>query len=111
QLADHPLISFSETSSSRRFLNRLFQKQGMNVKPDIEVGSVELMIECAKIGMGFAFVTKELILEELENGELFEVHLNENIDERKIGVITKADIPLSLAADKFYKHLFETNDK
>ncbi|WP_231634438.1 LysR family transcriptional regulator [Salinicoccus sp. YB14-2] len=111
QLTAHPLISFSETSSSRRFLNQLFQKQGMNVKPDIEVGSVELMIECAKIGMGIAFVTKELILEELENEELFEVYLNENIDERKIGVITKDDTPLSLAADEFYRHLFESNDK
>jgi len=81
----------------------------MNVKPDIEVGSVELMIECAKIEMGIAFVTKELILEELDNGELFEFHLDENIDERKIGIITKKDIPLSLAADGFCIHLFETN--
>ncbi|MHC0551940.1 LysR family transcriptional regulator [Salinicoccus sp. HZC-1] len=109
QIADYPLITFSKTSSSRRFLNQLFQKQDLNVKPDIEVGSVELMIECAKIGMGMAFVTKELIREELENAELFEVLLNERIDERKVGVITKSDIPLSLAANKFYEHLVDLN--
>ncbi|MFD5854031.1 LysR family transcriptional regulator, partial [Cytobacillus pseudoceanisediminis] len=109
EMLNYPIISFSETSSSRRFLNQLFQKQGLNVKPDIEVGSVELLIECAKIGMGIAFVTKELVLKELSEGELFEVHLNKKIENRKIGLITKKEIPLSVAANKFFKHLVETS--
>ncbi|RFB13624.1 LysR family transcriptional regulator [Bacillus sp. HNG] len=109
ELLNYPIISFSETSSSRRFLNQLFQKQGLNVKPDIEVGSVELLIECAKIGMGIAFVTKELVLKDLSEGELFEVCLNEKIENRKIGLITRNEIPLSVAANKFYKHLVETS--
>ncbi|MFC4323068.1 LysR family transcriptional regulator [Litchfieldia salsa] len=107
-LLNYPIISFSETSSSRRFLKRLFQKQGLNVKPDIEVGSVELLIECAKIGMGIGFVTKELVSKELSEGELFEVRLNVKIEKRKIGLITKKEIPLSLAATKFFTHLVET---
>ncbi|GAE37490.1 LysR family transcriptional regulator [Halalkalibacter akibai] len=107
EMLNYPIISFSETSSSRRFLNQLFQKQGLNVKPDIEVGSVELLIECAKIGMGIAFVTKELVLKELSEGELFEVCLNEKIENRKIGLITRKEIPLSVAANKFIKHLVE----
>lgn len=105
EMLNYPIISFSETSSSRRFLNQLFQKQGLSVKPDIEVGSVELLIECAKIGMGIAFVTKELVSKELSEGELIEVHLNENLEKRKIGLVTKKDIPLSVAADQFFKHL------
>jgi DNA-binding transcriptional LysR family regulator len=109
ELRNYPIISFSETSSSRRFLNQLFQKKGLNVKPDIEVGSVELLIECAKIGMGIAFVTKELVLKELSEEELFEVHLNEKIENRKIGLITKKEVPMSIAANKFFKHLVETS--
>lgn len=109
EMLNYPIISFSETSSSRRFLNQIFQKQGLNVKPDIEVGSVELLIECAKIGMGIAFVTKELVLKELSEGELFEVCLNEKIENRKIGLITRKEIPLSVAANKFFKHLVETS--
>ncbi|USK30827.1 LysR family transcriptional regulator [Bacillus sp. CMF21] len=105
EMLNYPIISFSETSSSRKFLNQLFQTKGLNIKPDIEVGSVELLIECAKIGMGIAFVTKELVLKELSEEELFEVHLNENIENRKIGLVTKKEIPLSVAADKFFKHL------
>ena len=107
EILNYPIISFSETSSSRRFLNQIFQKQGLHVKPDIEVGSVELLIECAKIGMGIAFVTKELVLKELSKGELVEVHLNEQIEDRKIALITKKEIPLSVAANKFFNHLLK----
>lgn len=101
----YPIISFSEASSSRKFLNQLFLKQNLEIKPDIEIGSVELLIECAKIGMGIAFVTKELVLKELAEKQLFEVDIDEIIEKRKIGLATKKDASLSLAADKFLNHL------
>lgn len=107
EILNYPIISFSETSSTRRFLEHIFHNQGLIVKPDIEVGSVELLIECAKIGMGIAFVTKEMVLKELSEGELFEVHINELIEERKIGLITKKEIPLSVAANTFFNYLLE----
>ncbi|TQR21718.1 LysR family transcriptional regulator [Psychrobacillus vulpis] len=107
EMLNYPIISFSETSSSRSFLNQLFLKQGLSLNPEIEVGSVELLIECAKIGMGIAFVTKELVSKELSKGELFEVYLNEKIEKRNIGLVTRKNISLSVAADKFYKHLLD----
>ncbi|KMK77855.1 LysR family transcriptional regulator [Alkalihalobacillus pseudalcaliphilus] len=107
----YPLISFSESSSSRKFLEQLFRKQDLHVQPDIEVGSVELLKECAKIGMGIAFVTKELVQQELANEELFEVHVNVEIADRKVGLITQKNGPLSNAANKFFKHLNQNNTK
>ncbi|USK42239.1 LysR family transcriptional regulator [Cytobacillus oceanisediminis] len=109
EMLNYPIISFSETSSSRRFLNQVFLRKGLEVKPDIEIGSVDLLIECAKIGMGIAFITKDLVRKELCEGELFEVCLNEKIENRKIGLITRKEIPLSVAANKFFKHLIETS--
>ncbi|MFD1413072.1 LysR family transcriptional regulator [Oceanobacillus jeddahense] len=104
-IQEYPLISFSEASSSRKFLNQLFLKQQIDVKPDMEVGSVELLIECAKIGMGIAFVTKELVSTELAEKELFEVEIDEVIEKRMIGLAVKKDTSLSLAADMFLNHL------
>lgn len=104
-IQDYPLISFSESSSSRKFLNQLFLKQQIDVKPDMEVGSVELLIECAKIGMGIAFVTKELVSKELAEKELFEVSIDENIEMRKVGLAMKKGTSLSLAAETFFNHL------
>jgi len=111
EMLNYPIISFSEASSSRKLLNQIFSKRELEVIPDVEVGSVELLIECAKIGMGIAFVTKELVLKELSKGELYEVCLNEKIQNRKIGIITRKGFPLSIAADKFFKHLIELNHK
>lgn len=105
ELLNYPIISFSQTSSSRKYLNQLFEKQGLTVRPDIEVGSVELLIECAKIGMGIAFVTKDLVLKEIAAGELIEVNVNAKLEARKIGIVTKKETPLSVAADQFFKHL------
>ncbi|WP_040979454.1 LysR family transcriptional regulator [Oceanobacillus jeddahense] len=104
-IQEYPLISFSEASSSRKFLHQLFVKHGLDVKPDIEVGSVDLLIECAKIGMGAAFVTKELVSEELAEKELFEVTINEAIEKRKIGLATNKGASLSLATETFFNHL------
>ncbi|WP_226530227.1 LysR family transcriptional regulator [Metabacillus niabensis] len=111
EILNYPIISFSEKSSSRTFLNQLFQEQGLKVTPDIEVGSVELLIECAKIGMGIAFVTKELVFKELSEGELIEVRFEEKLENRKIGLITKKEIPLSVAANKFFEHLGESRSR
>lgn len=105
EMLHYPVISFSESSSSRKFLNQLFQKQGLNVKPDIEVGSVELLIECAKIGLGIGFVTRELVSRELNSGELHEVRINQNLEKRKIVLVTRKGLSLSVAADQFFKHL------
>ncbi len=104
-IQEYPLISFSEASSSRKFLNQLFLKQKIDVKPDMEVGSVELLIECAKIGMGIAFVTKELVLKELADKELFEVSIDEVIEKRQVGLAMKKEASLSLAAKTFLHHL------
>ncbi|MFA9456440.1 LysR family transcriptional regulator [Halalkalibacter sp. AB-rgal2] len=111
EMLNYPIISFSETSSSRKFLNQLFLRKGLVVKPDIEVGSVELLIECAKIGMGIAFVTKDLVLKELYEGELLEVCLNEKIEKRKMGLITRKEVPLSVAANQLLKHFVQTANK
>ena len=61
--------------------------------------------------MGIAFVTKELVQQELANEELFEVHVNVEIADRKVGLITQKNGPLSNAANKFFKHLNQNNTK
>lgn len=105
ELINHPIISFSESSSSRQFLNQVLQEKNLSVTPDIEVGSVELLIEFAKNGMGIAFATKELISKELMKGELHEIAVDFPIKNRKIGIATRKEVPLSIAANQFYEQL------
>ncbi|MFD0693958.1 LysR family transcriptional regulator [Paenibacillus sp. GCM10027628] len=105
QLLSYPIILFSRNSSSRKFITRLFQEHGLILEPEIELGSVDLLIEFAKIGFGVSFVTKEFVAKELDEGSLFEVKLDAAIPSTRIGIITLKSMPLSNAAAAFVAEL------
>lgn len=105
EIQSYPIISFSERSSARRFLDQLFKKAYLEIQPDIEVGSVELLIEAAKMNMGISFITKELVQDALDAGELFEVNVNVPIEKRKIGIALNKNNPMSIVMEQFLKHI------
>lgn len=105
ELLQHPIILFSSNSNSRRFITGLFQDRGFTLQPEIELGSVDLLIEFAKIGFGVSFVTKEFVGKELQEGSLFEVKLKEPIPSTNTGIITLKKMPLSQAASEFVRRM------
>ena len=54
------------------------------LKPTMELTSYSLVSEFTKLGLGIGYVTKEYILDELKNGELIELKLNQKIPSRFI---------------------------
>lgn len=79
QLMEYPVILFSRNSRVRMAITELFEKYGHELKPDIEVGSVDLLIEFAKRGLGISYVTREFVAKELKEGSLFEIELDVEI--------------------------------
>ncbi|WP_020614972.1 LysR family transcriptional regulator [Paenibacillus daejeonensis] len=100
-LMHYPIILFSRNSRVRVAISELVQSYGYNLKPDIEVGSVDLLIECARRGLGISFVTREFVSRELEEGSLFEVRLDVPIPISQVGIMTMRNMPLSITARKF----------
>lgn len=72
------------------------------------MGSVELLIETAKMNMGIVFITKELIQNHLDSGELFEISVDIPIEKRKIGVAVNQNKPQSVTVNEFLKHINQT---
>ncbi|GIP28144.1 LysR family transcriptional regulator [Paenibacillus sp. J23TS9] len=101
QLMEYPVILFSRNSRVRMAITELFQKYGHELKPDIEVGSVDLLIEFARRGLGISFVTREFVSKELKEGSLFEIELDIEIPPSKVGVMIMRNLPISTAATKF----------
>lgn len=101
QLLAHPLILFSRNSHSRYAVTELFRKHGYLLEPEFELGSVDLLIEFAKKGLGISFVTKEFVAKELEEQSLFEVALDMRLPSSRVAVITLKNMPLSKAARTF----------
>lgn len=101
QLLEYPIILFSRNSRVRMAITELFHSYGYQIKPEIEVGSVDLLIELARKGLGISYVTKEFISKELEEGSLFEIQLDIQMPPSQVGFMTMRNMPLSSAASKF----------
>jgi DNA-binding transcriptional LysR family regulator len=101
ELCTYPLILFTKTSSSRAFIEQFAAGHGLTIRPEIELASVDLLIEFAKAGLGISFVTKQFVQTELNGGILFELPLIEQIPPRKIGVIFLKNRRLSPATRAF----------
>lgn len=102
-LLQYPVILFSRNSRARMGITELFQSYGYNLKPEIEVGSVDLLIELARKGLGISYVTREFVAKELEEGTLFEIQLNVPIPPSHVGIMIMRNTPLSNAASSFIK--------
>jgi LysR family cyn operon transcriptional activator len=100
KVLEHPLIVLSKNSNTRNFIDTIVQEHGLTLSPEIELGSVELLIEFARIGLGISFLSREFITEHLREGTLFEVATYERIPPRKVGIAIVRGVPLPLAARK-----------
>lgn len=101
RLQQYPIILFSRNSRARMTISELFQNYGYSIKPEIEVGSVDLLIELARKGMGISYVTKDFIAKELAEGSLFEIKLDVELPPTHVGLMTMRSMPLSRAASRF----------
>ncbi|HEY4389926.1 MAG TPA: LysR family transcriptional regulator [Paenibacillus sp.] len=101
EIVKQPLILLEKNSNSRRYVEEFMQSKGIQISPEFELGSHDLLLEFAKINLGIACVTKEFSLDYLKKGILHEVPLSEAIPRRSIGVCSLKGVPLSIAAKKF----------
>ena len=71
ELAALPLLLLRKESSTRRNLDLYFENKGIKIAPEIELESIELLLELSIIGLGVAHVLKESAAPLLAGGELF----------------------------------------
>lgn len=101
ELKNYPLLMLEQKTTTRKFLEKTLTELGIEIEAAVELGSVDLLIEMAKIGLGIAFVPEYCL--NLSNNNLFEVKTKEKLPVRKLAVVKNKKIPLSKAAEKFLK--------
>ncbi|MBP1990872.1 LysR family transcriptional regulator [Paenibacillus eucommiae] len=107
QLAAYPLILLEKGSNMRRLIDAYFQSHKIRLEPEFELGSMDLLIQFAKAGLGIACVTAEFATEELASGGLFALQLAPKPPHRHIGIVTLKDVPLSHAAQTMLNTLLQ----
>lgn len=103
QLAKLPLIFLEPKSNSRKYVEDYLLSRGIQILPEFELGSHDLLLEFAKINLGVACVTREFSQEYLQAGLVNEVQLLEKIPKRSIGICYLKSVPLSPASTRFFE--------
>lgn len=104
-LVHYPILMLEKTSNSRRQMEIFFALNGVQVNPAIELGSLDVLADFAKIGLGVAAVIEEAVQEEIKKGELFKINLNEKPAPRSIGMVTMKGFQNSFAGKAFQEML------
>jgi len=110
KLGDWPLLMLEQGASSRSYLDVYARSHGVELKPEIELGSVELLSRFARSGFGLAVVVKDYVRAELAAGSLVEIPLDPPIPARHIGIATLRHLPLPAAARHLSEQLLAVAD-
>ena len=78
-------MMLDEENITRQYINRVFLEHGVEFSNILEVSTMDLLMDLAKIGMGAACVIQEFVQEELDRGDLITLPLGLTFSPRQIG--------------------------
>ena len=87
-------------STTSEFLHSLFQHEQLDLVPEIELASNDLLIDLANIGLGIAFVP-DYCLTDKNSENLFIVETKAELPERKLAIAYKGQIPATRTTLEF----------
>lgn len=80
------LMLLDEENLSRVFVDKYLRENKIEAKGILEVTSMDLLIDFAKIGMGISCVIKQFVEEDLKQGNITELKLETPMNKRTIGL-------------------------
>ena len=102
-LKQFPILMLDRKSTTSEFLHSMFQRHQLDLVPEIELSSNDLLIDLARIGLGVAFVPDYCISE--NERSLFRVQIEEELPTRQLVVASNENLPISQAAKQFMEML------
>ena len=102
QLLRYPILMLDKNSTTNEFLHQVFQQHQLDLVPEIELTSNDLLIDLARIGLGIAFVPDYCISRKGE--EIFQIRTREALPERELAIAYNEHIPLSRASMEFLSY-------
>ncbi len=102
ELLRYPILMLDKNSTTNEFLHHVFQQHQLDLVPEIELTSNDLLIDLARIGLGIAFVPDYCISD--TGDELFLLRTKEDMPARELAVAYNEHLPLSKASVEFLSY-------
>ena len=103
QLQKYPILMLERKSTTSEYLHKLFLQQQLELVPEVELSSNDLLIDLARIGLGIAFIPDYCLAE--GEKELYVIHTKEQIPQRQIVAAMNPSLPFSASAHEFLSRL------
>ncbi len=101
----YPWIGLGRGSATYKLYKDFFIEHRIDLEPDMEVETSDLMLPLIESNLGIGFVPEKLALPLLEEKKLVQIRLNCEIPKRSIQIVSDKGRGRGLAADTFYKYL------
>lgn len=108
ELLDYPIIMLEKQSTTSEFLHNLFQQRQLDLVPEIELSSNDLLLDLAKIGLGIAFLPDYCVQNKTD--DLFFVEIEEQLPSRQLAIAHNNHIPVSKVTQEFLNYFNEITD-
>ena len=95
------LMLLDEENISRHYIDTYFRRYNMKTGTILEVSTMDLLIEFARIGLGIACVIGRFVQEDLNEGRLVPLSVAVPAEKRKVGFSFFKERPLSDSANQF----------
>ena len=92
-----------KNSTTSEFLHNLFQQHQLDLIPEIELSSNDLLIDLARIGLGIAFVPDFCL--EKDSKDLFVLKMKDKLPSRQLIAAVNTTFPVSASTEEFLKLL------
>lgn len=108
ELNKYPILMLDRKSTTSEFLHNLFLQHQLELIPEMELSSNDLLTDLAKIGIGIAFIPDYCLSEHMT--ELYIVRTREKMPPRRITAAVNPELPVSPSTEEFLNLLPELND-
>ena len=107
ELKQNPILMLDRNCTTSEFLHNLFLQHHLELVPEVELSSNDLLIDLAKIGLGIAFVPDYCVLNTTK--DLFILQTKEKMPSRQIVVSVNTTLPVSASTVEFLNLLPTVN--
>lgn len=102
ELQHYPILMLEKHTTTSEFLHSLFQQHELDLVPEIELTSNDLLLDLAKIGLGIAFVPDYCMPK--YSDELFRVEMEDKLPTRELAIVYNNRVPVSKATMEFLNY-------
>ena len=100
-LQSSTIMLLDKNNMTRQYIDDYLQENHIVVQDSIDISSMDLLIEFAKISVGVACVIREFVKKELADGSLIEIPLGFPIHKREVGFAYKKSVKPSKSLELF----------